>query len=189
MRTNSIESSRSKNRKHKSYTKQKIKSATDDTNEKESHIFNSVDKIRPGRLATAPVSLVGNIVDMQGSLDHGSIDRNEDEKSENKINNKNEGNKDSNECGKAADNQETNQKEDKDKEASNKDVKNEMETTEVNDASENVNAESKPVSGMDAASVEKEDIVERKSATDETCESSIKQSVSESQGIVYIILR
>lgn len=174
-----MENTRSKNRKHKNYAKQKLKSAADDVDEKEPHIFSSVDKIRPGRLATTPVSPVGNIVDMQGSLDHGN-DKNEEEKSENKSNNKKDGNKDSNECSKAADNQETNKEENRDdKDASSKDVKNEMETGEGNDGSENVDAEGKTVA--DTKSVEKEDAINQKSA-DETCESSGKQSIAESQG-------
>ncbi|EZA59947.1 hypothetical protein DMN91_000370 [Ooceraea biroi] len=187
MRTNSMENTRSKNRKHKSYAKQKVKSATDEVDEKESHIFSSVDKIRPGRLATTPVSPVGNIVDMQGSLDHGSVDKNEDEKSENKINNKKDGNKDGNECNKAPDNQEINKKEEKEdknekdnKDESNKDVKNE--TTEGNNT-ENIDTEGKIASGVDAKSSEKENAVDQKSTPDETCEPSAKQSVTtESQG-------
>lgn len=181
-----MENTRSKSRKHKNYTKQKAKCTTDDVDEKESNIFSSVDKIRSGRLASAPTSPVGNIVDMQGSLDHGSVDKNEDEKSENKINNKKDENKDSNECGKAMDNQEPSEKkEDKDdKDASNKDVKSETQITETNDTSnENIDAEGKTV---DAKSIEKEDTTDQKSITDETCESSTKQSVPESQGIYYL---
>jgi len=172
-----MENTRSKNRKHKNYTKQKR-----DVDEKESHIFNSVDKIRPGRMPITPVSPVGNIVDMQGSLDHGSVDKNEEEKNESKINNNKSGDKDSNECDKAVDSQKMNKKEDKDdKDASSKDVENEVETIESNNVSENVDTEDKTISEMDTRSIEKENIVDQKN-TDETCE-SIKQSVSENQGI------
>lgn len=177
MRTNSIENTRSKNRKHKSYTKQKSKSITDDIDEKES-ISSSVDKIRTGHLATTPVSPVGNIVDMQGSLNHRSIDKNEDEKSESKINKDNT--KDGNDCIKAVDNQEANKKQEIEKDGSNKDVKSEVETVEVNSAPENINVENKVATPTESKSVEKEDAADQK-ITDES-ESSIKQSISENQG-------
>ncbi|XP_072748156.1 Golgi-specific brefeldin A-resistance guanine nucleotide exchange factor 1 [Anoplolepis gracilipes] len=181
MRTNSIENTRSKNRKHKSYTKQKSKSVTDDIDEKEPLILSSVDRIQASHLATTPVSPVGNIVDMQGSLDHGSIDKNEDEKNENKI----DTNKDNNKCNKAVDNQETNKNQEKeDKDVNSKDVKNETETIEINGASENVNIENKTVASTETKIVEKEDAIDQKNTLNETSlnESSIKQSVSENQG-------
>ncbi|KYN33563.1 Golgi-specific brefeldin A-resistance guanine nucleotide exchange factor 1 [Trachymyrmex septentrionalis] len=180
MRTNSIENTRGKNRKHKSYTKQKSKSTTDDIDEKEPMISSSIDKIRTGHLATTPVSPVGNIVDMQGSLNHGSIDKNEDEKSESKNNINKDNIKDGNDCIKAVDNQETNKKQEIDKDESNKDVKNEIETVEVNNASENINVENKVAALTESNSVEKEDAADQK-ITDES-ESSIKQSISENQG-------
>lgn len=179
MRTNSIENTRSKNRKHKSYTKQKSKSITDDIDDKE-HISSSVDKIRAGHLATTPVSPVGNIVDMQGSLNHGSVDKNEDEKSEGKININKDIAKDVNDCVKAADNQEANKKQEIDKDGSNKDIKNEIETVEANSSSENTNVENKIAATTENKSVEKEDAADQK-ITDES-ESSIKQSISENQG-------
>lgn len=180
MRTNSIENTRSKNRKHKSYTKQKSKSITDDVDEKEPLILNSVDRIRTNHLATTPVSPVGNIVDMQGPLDHGSVDKNEDEKSESKI----DTSKDSsiNKCSKAVDNQETNKKQENNTDVNSGDVKSKVETTEINDASKNVNDENKAVASTETKSVEKEDAVDQKNTMDETSESSVKQSVSENQG-------
>lgn len=177
MRTNSIENTRSKNRKHKSYTKQKSKSTTDDIDEKESNISSAVDKIRAGHLATTPVSPVGNIVDMQGSLNHGSVDKNEDEKSESKINISKDNTKDGNDCIKAADNQEANKKQEIDKDGNNRDIKSETETIEANGAPENINVENKVT---ESKSMEKEDMVDQK-IIDES-ESSIKQSISENQG-------
>ncbi|KAL6262376.1 hypothetical protein P5V15_007465 [Pogonomyrmex californicus] len=191
MRANNMENTRSKSRKHKSYMKQKSKSITDDIDEKEPHISSSVDKIRANHLATTPVSPVGNIVDMQGSLNHGSIDKNEDDKNENKIINKDTAkiiNKDTaeneqssfNDCNKVVDNQEANKKQEIDKDVSNRDIKNETETVEANNASENVNVENKIAVSAENKSIEKEDTADQKN-TDEF-ESSIKQSVSESQG-------
>lgn len=189
MRTNSIENTRSKNRKHKSYTKQKSKSITDDVDEKEPLILSSVDRNRANHLATTPISPVGNIVDMQGSLDHGSIDKNEDEKSESKI----DASKDSkiNKCNKAVD-QETNKKQENDKDVTNIDGKNETETIEVNDTSENVNIENETAVSTETKIVasteklvEKEDAVDQKNTIDKASESSIKQAVLENQGIYY----
>ena len=183
MRTNSIENTRGKNRKHKSYSRQKSKSTTNDIDEKEPMISSSVDKIRTGHLATTPVSPVGNIVDMQGSLNHGSVDKNEDEKSESKNNINKDNIKDRNDCIKAVDNQETNKKQEIDTDESNKDVKNEIETIEVNNAPENINVENKVAALTESNSVEKEDAADQK-ITDES-ESSIKQSISENQGISF----
>ncbi|KYM98687.1 Golgi-specific brefeldin A-resistance guanine nucleotide exchange factor 1 [Cyphomyrmex costatus] len=180
MRTNSIENTRGKNRKHKSYTKQKSKSTTDDIDDKES-ISNSVDKIRTGHLATTPVSPAGNIVDMQGSLNHGSVDKNEDEKNENKNNiNKDNNVKDGNDCIKAVDNQETDKKQEIDKDESNKDIKSEIETLEANSTPENIIMENEGAALTESKSVEREDAADQK-ITDES-ESSIKQSISENQG-------
>lgn len=177
MRTNSIENTRSKNRKHKSYTKQKSKSITDDVDEKESLILSSVDRVRTSHLATTPVSPAGNIVDMQGSLDHGSIDKTEEEKSESKI----DTSKDSsmNKCTKTGDNQED-KKQDNNGDINSKDVKSEVETAEINDTSKNI--ENKSVASTETKNVEKEDAVDQKNTMDETSESSVKQSVSENQG-------
>ncbi|XP_011870032.1 PREDICTED: golgi-specific brefeldin A-resistance guanine nucleotide exchange factor 1 [Vollenhovia emeryi] len=181
MRTNSIENSRSKNRKHKSYAKQKSKSVTDDIDEKESNISSAVDKIRANHLATTPVSPVGNIVDMQGSLNHGSVDKSEDEKSEkNKVNISKDSTKDGNDCIKAADSQEASKKQEIDKDGSNRDVKSETETTEANDPPENIDVENKGAALGESKSVEKEDAADRK-ITDES-ESTLKQSTSENQG-------
>lgn len=183
MRTNSIENTRSKNRKHKSYTKQKSKSITDDVDEKEPLILSSVDRNRTNHLATTPVSPAGNIVDMQGSLDHGSIDKNEDEKNESKI----DTSKDSkiNKCNKAVDNQETNKKQENDKDVNNIDSKNETETTEVNDTSENVNAENKTVVSTETKIIEKEDAVDQKNTMNKASEFFDKQSELENQGTCH----
>ncbi|XP_014484038.1 PREDICTED: Golgi-specific brefeldin A-resistance guanine nucleotide exchange factor 1 [Dinoponera quadriceps] len=184
MRTNSMESTRSKNRKHKSYIKQKSKSATDDVDDKEPHILSSVDGIRAaGHLASTPVSPVGNIVDMQGSLDHGSADKNEDEKSDGKVNSgKDNGGK--NECGKAVDNQEASKKQEDDKEASSREVSGEVEAaSEANSTSESADAESnKAAPREETKNAGKEDTSEQRSAANDATESSAKQSVSESQG-------
>lgn len=188
MRTNSIENTRSKNRKHKSYTKQKSKSITDDVDEKEPLILSSVDRVQTNHLATTPVSPVGNIVDMQGSLDHGNIDKNEDEKSESKIDTSKDNN--INKCSKAVDNQETNKKQENDREVNSSDVKNETETTEINGVSENIKIENKTIAPIETKSVtsteakiiEKEDANDEKNTMDET---SVKQSVSENQGTCH----
>ncbi|XP_025992136.2 Golgi-specific brefeldin A-resistance guanine nucleotide exchange factor 1 [Solenopsis invicta] len=180
MRTNNMENTRSKNRKHKSYAKQKVKSTLDDSEEKESHITSSVDKIRAGHLATTPVSPVGNIVDMQGSLNHGSIDKNEDEKSESKINTSKDNAKDGSDCIKV-DNQEASKKQEVEKDGSSKDGKNEMETVEANSAPENISVENKVAASEESKSVEKEDGAVDQKITDQS-ESSIKQSASENQG-------
>jgi len=166
----------SKNRKHKNYAKQKSKSTTDDIDEKESNVSSAVDKIRAGHLATTPVSPVGNIVDMQGSLNHGNVDKNEDEKNENKINNK-DNTKDGNDCIKATDNQDVNKKQEIDKDGSNKNIKSEIETNETNSPSEN--AEIKVAALAESKSVE--DMTDQK-ITDES-DSSFKQPISENQGI------
>ncbi|KAL6443797.1 hypothetical protein ACFW04_001694 [Cataglyphis niger] len=188
MRTNSIENTRSKNRKHKSYTKQKSKSITDDVDEKEPLILSSVDRIQASHLATTPVSPVGNIVDMQGSLDHGNIDKNEDEKSESKIDTSKDDN--INKCRKAVDNQEINKKQENDREVKSSDIKNETERTEINGVSENIKIENKTIAPLEIQSVtsteskiiEKEDANDEKNTIVETSDSSIKQSVSENQG-------
>lgn len=185
MRTNSVESTRSKNRKHKSYIKQKSKSTADDVDDKESNILSSVDGIRPGgHPASTPVLPVGNIVDMQGSLDHGSADKNEDEKSDGKVN----GGKDisgKSECSKAVEDQEASKKQEDDKDASNREVSGDVETAEANNTSENVDTEdNKTVSCEETKNVEKEDTSEQKSTANDVSESSAKQSVSESQGII-----
>ncbi|KAL0099604.1 hypothetical protein PUN28_019787 [Cardiocondyla obscurior] len=180
MRTNSMENTRSKSRKHKSYTKQKSKSTADDIDDKESNISSTVDKIRSGHLATTPVSPVGNIVDMQGSLNHTSIEKSEDEKNENKINTNKDNTKDGNDCIKATDNQDGNQKQEIGKDGINKDITSETETTKVNNLPENINIENKVPALVENKSVENEDTADQR-VTDES-ESSVKQSVSENQG-------
>jgi len=182
-----MENTRSKNRKHKNYTKQKSKSTTDDIDDKEPHISSSVDKIRTGHLATTPVSPVGNIVDMQGSLNHGSIDKNEDEKSESKINTNKDINKDNTKDGndyiKAMDNQEV-KKQEIDKDGSNEDVKSKIETAEANSSPENIDVENKVTALAENKSVEKEDAADQKNTHES--ESSINQSLSENQGTCFL---
>ena len=90
MRTNNMENSRSKNRRNKSHSKQKARQNTDSVGDNESQhidIPSPTDRVRPGCLTT-PVTSVGNIVDMQGSLDQGSAEKAEEEKNENKDHNK-----------------------------------------------------------------------------------------------------
>ncbi|XP_031833133.2 sec7 domain-containing protein garz [Nomia melanderi] len=88
MRTNSMESTRSKNRRNKSHFKQKVKPNPEDTDDSEVQLVNSVDRVKTGHLATTPVAPAGNIVDMQGSLEQGTMENAEDEKNDNKENGK-----------------------------------------------------------------------------------------------------
>lgn len=178
MRTNGMENTHSKNRKHKSYTKQKLKSPTDSVDDKETHILSSVDRIRAGHLASTPVSAVGNIVDMQGSLDHGVADKNEEERNDSKIDNN------KNESSKTLDNQSKQQEDSKDIQS--KEI-NEIGTVEGNVTSKDVNVQSQIIPQIEDNTV-KEDIVDQKDVTDEACESSAKQSVSEKQGVYYFYL-
>lgn len=70
MRTNSMENTRSKNRKNKNHFKQKTAKVTaDDVDDAEAQVVSHVDRVKTGHLATTPVAPAGNIVDMQGSLD------------------------------------------------------------------------------------------------------------------------
>lgn len=89
MRTNSMESNRSKNRRNKSHFKQKARQNIDNVADIESqHIdIPSPTGVRSASLVT-PVTTMGNIVDMQGSLDQGSAEKTEEEKNENKDHNK-----------------------------------------------------------------------------------------------------
>ena len=90
MRTNSMESNRSKNRRNKSHFKQKARQNIDNVADIESQhidIPSPTDRVRSPGLVT-PVTSVGNIVDMQGSLDQGSAEKTEEEKNENKDHNK-----------------------------------------------------------------------------------------------------
>lgn len=83
MRTNGMENSRGKTRKGKNVGKQK--STSGGTNkqtveqaegeENETRLMSPVDRARAENLATTPVTPAGNIVDMQGSLDHGTPDK------------------------------------------------------------------------------------------------------------------
>ncbi|XP_026671490.1 Golgi-specific brefeldin A-resistance guanine nucleotide exchange factor 1 isoform X2 [Ceratina calcarata] len=88
MRTNSMENTRSKNRKNKSYTKQKLKQNTDSLSDTESHVPSPPDRIRSNNLTTPVSSPTGIIVDMQGSLDHCVNEKAEEEKHDNKDHNK-----------------------------------------------------------------------------------------------------
>lgn len=179
-----MENTRSKNKKHKSYAKQKPKSITDDVDEKEPQILSSVDRIRASHSATTPISQAGNIVDMQGSLDHGSVDKTENEKAESKLNK--DGTGDGNEDSKAINNQETSEKQENNKSVNSQDVKSDVENTVVNGASEN--AENKIVSDEEIKNTEKDDTVDQKNTTDDASESSAKQSVLECQGICFFFM-
>ncbi|XP_017767139.1 PREDICTED: Golgi-specific brefeldin A-resistance guanine nucleotide exchange factor 1 [Eufriesea mexicana] len=81
MRTNGMESNRSKNRRNKSHFKQKAKQSTESIGENQ--LPSPTDRVRSSCLTT-PVNSVGNIVDMQGSLDQGSIEKADEEKYDNK---------------------------------------------------------------------------------------------------------
>ncbi|XP_043279451.1 Golgi-specific brefeldin A-resistance guanine nucleotide exchange factor 1 [Venturia canescens] len=88
MRTNGMENSRGKLRKGKNVGKQKslgggVNKQTVDQNDEESEtrLLSPVDRARADHLATTPVIPVGNIVDMQGSLDHGAPDKPNEEES------------------------------------------------------------------------------------------------------------
>lgn len=80
MRTNGIENTRPKNRKNKNNNnnnpvKVKTKSTSEDIDEQE--LLSPIpDRLvnNKSHLATTPVTLAGNIVDMQGSLDQGTPD-------------------------------------------------------------------------------------------------------------------
>lgn len=81
MRTNSIENSRTKSRKIKNQSKQKVYVNTDEVDETETkELLSPVDRVRAGHLATTPVTPAGNIVDMQGSLNQSTPEKPEDEK-------------------------------------------------------------------------------------------------------------
>lgn len=84
MRTNSIDSTRSKPRKTKNHSKSKSQLNPEEIEESESNLLSPVDRVRVGHLATTPVTPAGNIVDMQGSLDQSPPEKIEEEKTENK---------------------------------------------------------------------------------------------------------
>lgn len=85
MRTNGMENTRTKNRKNKTYVKQKTKLSPDE-DESEAQLLSPVERVRADHLATTPVTPASNIVDMQGSLDRGTPDRVDEDKNENKMN-------------------------------------------------------------------------------------------------------
>ena len=84
MRTNSMESTRSKTRKPKNHSKLKSSLNPEENEDTETHLLSPVDRVRVSHLATTPVTPAGNIVDMQGSLDQSTPDKIEEEKIENK---------------------------------------------------------------------------------------------------------
>ncbi|XP_054008393.1 Golgi-specific brefeldin A-resistance guanine nucleotide exchange factor 1 [Hylaeus anthracinus] len=96
MRTDNMENTRSKNRRNKNHLKQKVKPNLNDIDDTETPLLSSADKVNAGHLATTPIAPVGNIVDMQGPLDHGTVEKIEEEKNDSKdksekdINEKNE---------------------------------------------------------------------------------------------------
>lgn len=87
MRTNSMESTRSKNRKNKNHSKQKAKQNADSMSDTESQVQSPTERIKSHPLAT-PATSPGNIVDMQGSLDHAGVEKVDEEKADNKDTNK-----------------------------------------------------------------------------------------------------
>ncbi|XP_063985366.1 Golgi-specific brefeldin A-resistance guanine nucleotide exchange factor 1 [Diachasmimorpha longicaudata] len=92
MRTNGIENSRGKNRKIKNQFKQKVNPNPQEVDETETkELLSPVDRVRAGHLATTPVTPAGNIVDMQGSLNHSTPDKPEDEKPPKTEDSKSEG--------------------------------------------------------------------------------------------------
>lgn len=172
MRTNSMENTRSKNRKNKNHYKQKAKSNPDDVEDSETHLLSSVDKVKAGHLATTPVSPTGNIVDMQGSLDNGTPDKVEEEKCENK-----DIKKDANECGKQEENLDEKKIEEDVKEATeSKEISDDTKTSVSSQETERV----QPKEQEESKAVEKEEEDEQKQAIVET---SSKQSATENQEI------
>ncbi|KZC11781.1 Golgi-specific brefeldin A-resistance guanine nucleotide exchange factor 1 [Dufourea novaeangliae] len=172
MRANSMENTRSKNRRNKNHFKQKAKPNLEDTGDSEPQLLNSVDRAKTGHLATTPVGSAGNIVDMQGSLDQGTTEKSEDEKNDNKDNiRKNSTEKD--EGCKQEDNSDVKEK--------NEDVIDVTESNENADGtvqSANVSTEKEQVTQEECKSMEKEDTREH-SETKET--SVVKQETQENQ--------
>ncbi|XP_011301518.1 golgi-specific brefeldin A-resistance guanine nucleotide exchange factor 1 [Fopius arisanus] len=81
MRTSGPENSRSKTRRLKNQSKQKINQNADEVDDSETkELLSPVDRVRAGHLATTPVTPAGNIVDMQGSLNQSTPDKPDDEK-------------------------------------------------------------------------------------------------------------
>ncbi|XP_008550800.1 Golgi-specific brefeldin A-resistance guanine nucleotide exchange factor 1 isoform X1 [Microplitis demolitor] len=79
MRANGIENTRPK-RKVSKNLKQKVKPANDDLEDDAKDLLSPVERVRGNHLATTPITPAGNIVDMQGSLDHGTPDKIDDDK-------------------------------------------------------------------------------------------------------------
>ncbi|CAB0040980.1 unnamed protein product [Trichogramma brassicae] len=88
MRTNSMETTKSKPKKNKISAKPKSKLNLDDMDDAEAQLLSpveKVEKVKVNHLATTPISPAGNIVDMQGSLNHGTSDKSDDGKGDSKT--------------------------------------------------------------------------------------------------------
>ncbi|XP_043262335.1 Golgi-specific brefeldin A-resistance guanine nucleotide exchange factor 1 isoform X1 [Colletes gigas] len=155
MRTDSMESTRSKNKRNKNHFKQKAKPNLNDLDEMEAPLLSSVDRVKTDNLSTPTVSPVGNIVDMQGSLDQGTIEKTEEEKSDTKDYNK----KDLNEKSEA-----TKQESELDEQKKIQDETDTMECKENNNESEtstNTLTEKEQISQSENKSIEKEEADEQ----------------------------
>ncbi|KAL2742703.1 Golgi-specific brefeldin A-resistance guanine nucleotide exchange factor 1 isoform X1 [Vespula maculifrons] len=173
MRTNSMESTRTKHKKNKIHSKPRLKSNVDDI-EDETHLLSSVDKVRAENVATSPVTAGGNIVDMQGSLDHGtSSDKIEDEKNDNKENNNKTDNSKSESV---KDEISEEQKQENSLNDTKQKVHGEIEKTD------SINGSQKDeISQVEIKILGKEDIVNTKGTLEEESNNSLKQNVAESQ--------
>ncbi|XP_076680881.1 sec7 domain-containing protein garz [Andrena cerasifolii] len=180
MRTNSMESTRSKNRRNKNHFKPKAKANSDDVDDTEAPLVSPVDKVKTTHLATTPVAPAGNIVDMQGSLDQGTVEKAEEEKNDSKDNNK-----------KSPDEKNEIQKEEHDSIASSKtaDATDTSEGKENNDESEkstNTSTEKEQIPQEENKSVEKEEADEQnqsKEIPSPTQENQETQSVDDEKRI------
>ncbi|XP_066598661.1 Golgi-specific brefeldin A-resistance guanine nucleotide exchange factor 1 [Prorops nasuta] len=88
MRANSMDNTNNISRKSKNYSRQKLKSNMDgDDSEIHATTVPLTEKVKDNPLATTPVAPDGNIVDMQGPLNHNSSEKLEDKKNDNNLNN------------------------------------------------------------------------------------------------------
>lgn len=169
-----MESTRTKHKKNKIHSKPRLKSNVDDI-EDETHLLSSVDKVRAENVAPSPVTAGGNIVDMQGSLDHGtSSDKIEDEKNDNKENNNKTDNSKSESI---KDEISEEQKQENSLNDTKQKVHGEIEKTD------SINGSQKDeISQVEIKILGKEDIVNTKGTLEEESNNSLKQNVAEGQG-------
>ncbi|XP_015172335.1 PREDICTED: Golgi-specific brefeldin A-resistance guanine nucleotide exchange factor 1 [Polistes dominula] len=174
MRTKSMENTRTKHKKNKIHSKPRLKSNVDDIDD-ETHLLSSVDKVRAEHIATSPITSGANIVDMQGSLDHGtSSDKIEDEKNENKeSNNKNDNVK--NECAKDEILEEQKQ------ENLLSDTKQKEVCSKIEKIDSGNESQKDEISQVEVKIVEKDDIIHAEVTSEEESNNSFKQNVIESQ--------